>query len=172
MYDFSVWYVSFLEQVFFFLFFFYGNKIGIIKKQSSGGVQWKRCSEKFRNIYAGLQLHYKGKFFYILWFFVYDMFICVCLKFFRYFFIIFHGFKCYNDWCATNIVKEILTKWDALRDFIQFVKFKRHEKHLRKIATLLKRTLLRGCFRVFWIVQMVPNRAKHHKCTLSGSQKH
>ena len=94
------------------------------------------------------------------------------LNFFVIFFIIFHGFKCYNDWCATNIVKEILTKWDPLRDFVQFVKFKRHEKHLRKIATLLKRTLLRGCFRVFWIVQMVPNRAKHHKCTLSGSQKH
>ena len=57
------------------------------------------------------------------------------LNFFVIFFIIFHGFKCYNDWCATNIVKEILAKWDALRDFVLFVKFKRREKHLRKIAT-------------------------------------
>ena len=33
-------------------------------------------------------------------------------------------------------------------------------------ATLLKVTLLHGVFHIFYIVQMVPNRAKHHICRL------
>ena len=33
---------------------------------------------------------------------------------------------------------------------------------LQEPATLLKETLLYGCFSCLWIVQMVPNHAKHH----------
>ena len=33
---------------------------------------------------------------------------------------------------------------------------------LQEPATLLKETLLYGCFSCFWIVQIVPNHAKHH----------
>ena len=37
----------------------------------------------------------------------------------------------------------------ALRDLVPFVKFKKREKHLLKPATLLKLTLLHGCFSRF-----------------------
>ena len=53
-------------------------------------------------------------------------------------------------------------------------KFKKHQKHpwrsvtyskvaCFKCATLIKVTLLHGCFHVFEILQLIPNRIKHHK---------
>ena len=59
---------------------------------------------------------------------------------------------------------------DALRDLVPFVQFKKREKHpwtsvtfcRLKTATLLKVTLLDGCFSLFKIVQMVPNCTKCH----------
>ena len=38
---------------------------------------------------------------------------------------------------------------DALRDLVAFVQFKKREKHWLKPATLLKLTLLHGCFSRF-----------------------
>ena len=64
-----------------------------------------------------------------------------------------------------------LITYDALRDLVPFVQSKRREKHLgrsvtfskvAKFATLQKLTLFSGCLHVFKIIQMVPNRAKHH----------
>ena len=56
---------------------------------------------------------------------------------------------------------------DALRDFVQFVQFKKREKHpwksvnFSKLGGLsLKQHSLMGVFHIFKIVQMVPNRAK------------
>ena len=43
---------------------------------------------------------------------------------------------------------------DALRDLVPFVQFKKREKH----SSL-------GVFRVFKIVQMVPNRSTHPTCS-------
>ena len=54
-------------------------------------------------------------------------------------------------------MKDLFTKCDALRDFVPFVQIKKREKHPRrsvdynkvaglKPATLLRLTLLHGCF--------------------------
>ena len=45
----------------------------------------------------------------------------------------------------TSILIAILTICDALRDLVAFVQFKKREKH----STLLKVTLLPGCFSCF-----------------------
>ena len=62
---------------------------------------------------------------------------------------------------------------DVLCDLVPFAQSKKRENHpwtsvtFSKVAgfqsaTLLKLTLLHGCFSLFKIVQMVPNRATHH----------
>ena len=62
---------------------------------------------------------------------------------------------------------------DVLCNLVPFALFKKREKHpwtsvtFSKVtgfqsATLLKITLLHGCFSLFKIVQMVPNHATHH----------
>ena len=38
---------------------------------------------------------------------------------------------------------------DVLRDLVQFLQFKKREKHPRRVATLLKVSLLHGCFSHF-----------------------
>ena len=57
---------------------------------------------------------------------------------------------------------------DALHNLVPFVQFKEREKQpwgsdsfSLKLATLLKVSFVHGCFYLFKIVQMVPNRAKH-----------
>ena len=62
-------------------------------------------------------------------------------------------------------------KCGALRDLVPFIQFKKHEKHPwkgvtfsenadQKPGTLLKVTLLHGCFSRFLNLQMITNRAK------------
>ena len=66
----------------------------------------------------------------------------------------------------------------ALRNLVPFVQFKKRENQLwrsvnfSKVAGFslqLKLTLLHGCFHVFKIVQLVPNRATHHILKVSLS---
>ena len=49
----------------------------------------------------------------------------------------------------------------VLRDLVPFVQLKKHEKHPWRSVTFSV-ALLRGFFHIFKIIQMVPNRAKHH----------
>ena len=63
-------------------------------------------------------------------------------------------------------------KWDALRDLVPFVQFKKHEKHPWMSVTVSSNTPTRVslCY-VFEIVQLVPNWARHHKCYKGSFQR-
>ena len=73
------------------------------------------------------------------------------------------------------IIPLIETKGDALGDLGPFLQFKKREKHSWKMVTFSKvegfslqftksNTPPVVFFTIFKSVQMVPNRAKHHKC--------
>ena len=62
---------------------------------------------------------------------------------------------------SCNVLKFIC---DVLRDLVPFVQFKKREKHPWRSATFCNKsnTSSISVFHMFKIVQMVPNRAKHH----------
>ena len=49
-----------------------------------------------------------------------------------------------------------------MRNLVLIVKLKKLEITHRGVLLLVKVTLLHGCFHILKIVQVVPNRAKHH----------
>ena len=54
---------------------------------------------------------------------------------------------------------------DALRNLVPFVQFKKREKHPWRsviLACNFTKTPSMGVFHVFYIVQMLPNRATHY----------
>ena len=85
-------------------------------------------------------------------------------------------FWCFPCWLWTSI-------HDALRDLVPFLQFKKHEKHHEGVLLSVKLQALACNFtksstspwgdlhQVFLIVQMVSNRAKYLKCSVSSFLK-
>ena len=59
-------------------------------------------------------------------------------------------------------VQSVVTYLIICDVLLPYVQFKNREKHPWRIFTFSKVVLPHGCFYVFQIVQMLPNRAKHH----------
>ena len=86
--------------------------------------------------------------------FFYGLYMPVCIK------------SCYSHiTCSISNFSFYFLKnnSDVLCDLVPFVKFKIREKQPWRSVTLLKVTLLHGCFfTFFWIVRIVPNRGTHY----------
>ena len=67
-------------------------------------------------------------------------------------------------WEWRSYIKHVLlcqNTWDALRELVSFFQFKKHENTNEGVLFLvIKVTLLHRCFSRFYIVQILPNRAK------------